>query len=486
MSFFKKSQLEKIQQASVSLDKRFTVFLVDDEPANLEVMSNILSPYYEIISAANGQEALDKLTQFEEPEKLACIVSDQRMPKMTGVELFKEIKGLLPDTPRTIVTGYIDLDAIVDSVNTANIYKFIIKPFDFKDFLQTIHAAVESFEMKLKLKSYQTDLEQEVEARTQEIGEVNQSLIESISQLEETYADVLTLNKLADILQNTDNEHQALTDTARLCYQIFPLSHGAIFLFDKADSLIKKAHWGSNESIWPKELNDEALLLDAPGISVPLTHQSRILGFIVVNNTETHHHSLDFKKPMLDSLSRQLSSGLANIQLRQDLIQQAIIDPLTQVYNRQHMSDAIDKELARAERDKSSIAFIMIDVDHFKPINDTFGHGVGDIVLAEIADRLKRNCRLGDTICRYGGEEFIVILPKANLEQAMRKGEELRACVANDKIIKGIKAPLAVSISLGISTYPNNGRTKEVLLSAADKALYLAKDSGRNTLIAAS
>jgi diguanylate cyclase (GGDEF)-like protein len=165
-----------------------------------------------------------------------------------------------------------------------------------------------------------------------------------------------------------------------------------------------------------------------------------------------------------------------------ELQEQAIRDALTGLYNRRYLDETLDRELARAMREHQPIAFVMLDIDHFKNINDSFGHKEGDVVLQKLATLLLSYTRVGDIVCRYGGEEFLVVLPDVTAEIAFQVAERWR------KSFKGLTMPAEQSeanatLSCGISEYPLHGETKEELISTADKALYHAKQSGRNRVI---
>lgn len=138
----KLSQVEAQESAAAASQ---TVMIVDDKSANLSVMAAILRPHFRVLEANDGQEALTMIKSLEDPHSVACIISDHRMPRMTGVELFEQVQPLLPDAVRVIVTGYIDVDAVVDAINKAEVFKFIVKPFDAKEFLATVKLAVEKF-----------------------------------------------------------------------------------------------------------------------------------------------------------------------------------------------------------------------------------------------------------------------------------------------------------------------------------------------------
>ena len=145
------------------------------------------------------------------------------------------------------------------------------------------------------------------------------------------------------------------------------------------------------------------------------------------------------------------------------------------LYNRRFLSDYLPRELIRAERHGSSVALVMLDLDRFKQVNDTRGHAVGDAVLAQVAALLKRQIRGSDVACRYGGEEFALVLPEATPEDARHRGEEIRVAIGREQY-----EPSGVTASFGIALFPRDAFDADSLIRAADAALYEAKQSGRN------
>ncbi|HEY7674974.1 MAG TPA: diguanylate cyclase [Burkholderiales bacterium] len=159
----------------------------------------------------------------------------------------------------------------------------------------------------------------------------------------------------------------------------------------------------------------------------------------------------------------------------QDLKEEAIRDPLTGLYNRRFLKDYLGRELIRAKRNRAFVALIMLDLDHFKRVNDTAGHQVGDRVLAQTATLLKDHIRGSDIVCRYGGEEFVLVLPNTALENARARGEEICSAIRGEcNRLNGVTA------SLGVALYPDHGGSAEALMRAADRALYEAKRAGRD------
>lgn len=181
----------------------------------------------------------------------------------------------------------------------------------------------------------------------------------------------------------------------------------------------------------------------------------------------------------MDRLQTQLIEiGTLQSQLRE----QAIRDALTNVFNRRYLEETLERELARAERESYPLCLIMMDLDYFKVVNDTYGHEAGDVVLKVLAETVTRQSRHGDFVCRYGGEEFVLVMPNIGIETARQRAGELHQTINSLNISYGA-FNLTTTISMGIAAYPDHGKTKEEILRAADRAMYIAKNTGRNRVV---
>ncbi|TMH35798.1 MAG: GGDEF domain-containing protein [Betaproteobacteria bacterium] len=172
--------------------------------------------------------------------------------------------------------------------------------------------------------------------------------------------------------------------------------------------------------------------------------------------------------------------------LREKLREQAMRDKLTGLYNRHYVEEWFGLELRRAQRHGRPLAAIMLDIDHFKRFNDSFGHEAGDLVLRELAGVLRRFARESDVACRYGGEEFLVLLPECPFDAALPRAERLREEIAKLELRYDDQPLGPVTVSLGVAAFPDHAKESEQLLRCADEALYLAKQSGRNRVVAHS
>jgi diguanylate cyclase (GGDEF)-like protein len=198
---------------------------------------------------------------------------------------------------------------------------------------------------------------------------------------------------------------------------------------------------------------------------------------------EQEHERLDWLAVMM---GRHVTMTLANLHLREQLYNQSIRDPLTNLFNRRYMNETLEREIRKAGRHQQPVGVVMLDVDHFKEFNDAYGHDAGDVVLQKVAVFLQHYIRAEDIACRYGGEEFTLILPGASVENTYKRAEELRYGLETLQVFYDGQPLGNITISAGIACFPDHGNSVASLLGMADHALYEAKRSGRNRVLIAS
>lgn len=221
-----------------------------------------------------------------------------------------------------------------------------------------------------------------------------------------------------------------------------------------------------------KIYGDPPLTLEV--VITPLYNNEKINGRVVLayDITKRKQLELDLKAKIIEIDS-----------LRVQLQDQAIRDSLTGVFNRRFLAEALEREIAKANREDMPISIVMMDVDHFKSFNDTYGHKCGDAVLRDLAGFLTKNSRHGDIVCRYGGEEFVILMPEASFQNAFDRAQSWQQAYASKTIEYEDKA-LKVTFSAGVASYPQHGPNGETILHAADHALYESKSNGRNRVTA--
>ncbi|MDB5714421.1 MAG: hypothetical protein JWO15_1818 [Sphingomonadales bacterium] len=217
-------------------------------------------------------------------------------------------------------------------------------------------------------------------------------------------------------------------------------------------------------------------------LEIPMMARGEVYGLLSVQAAgESARDRLSAVTPVANAVAEGMSLALSNIALREKLRTQALRDPLTGLYNRRYMEDVLERYANLSERSGSPLSVVMIDLDHFKRLNDEHGHALGDAVLREVAGTLMGSIRPSDVACRYGGEELMILLPDCSQDDAQAKAEIMRARIESLSENHGF----SVTASFGVATMPESTERSSDLLTHADAALYQAKQTGRNRVLAA-
>jgi diguanylate cyclase (GGDEF)-like protein len=329
------------------------------------------------------------------------------------------------------------------------------------------------------------------------------------------------LNDMGDLLQCCGNTEEAFGVVAQSARKVLSVStSGALFVFKTdRDALQAVASWGPpvasepgfspgecwalrrGQAYWSEHPREGVICahlknpVAASYLCVPVMARGETLGIVHVQynrsesakGTEAFESLQQSQQRLAVAVSGQVGLSLASLQLRETLREQSIRDPLTGLFNRRFMQESLDRELLRAARKQRPLAVVFVDLDHFKLFNDTFGHDAGDEVLRSISEVLRTHYRGDDVVCRYGGEEFAIILPESTASEAAKRTEDLRDRVKKLKILHNGKALNTMSISAGVAAYPEHAAEGAELLRRADSGLYLSKFEGRDRVtIAAS
>jgi diguanylate cyclase (GGDEF)-like protein/PAS domain S-box-containing protein len=361
------------------------------------------------------------------------------------------------------------------------------------------------------------DITEKRQAETK-LQEANQKLALWVSELEERTADMKLLSEMGEQLQSCQNTNEACMISVQFIQKIYPASHGALYLINPSKDLAEAVEmWGEPAytekmflplNCWAVRRSRMHLVdrehpglrcahIDGPAdgqyLCLPMMTQGEMLGVLHLNNISAEGEQKDpypesysdQKLQLLMSVAEHIVLALSNLKLRETLRQQSIRDVLTGVFNRRYMEETMIREIHRAQRESKPIGVIMLDIDHFKIFNDLSGHDGGDALLRELGVLLNKNTRGGDIACRFGGEEFVVVLIGADLENTRIRAEGLRMGV-KDLLVYHLGKPLGkCTISLGVAAYPEHGDNYEALLKSADSALYRAKNEGRDRVIVA-
>ncbi len=288
------------------------------------------------------------------------------------------------------------------------------------------------------------------------------------ARLEERGRELDLLNRVGEMLQACVTEEEAYTVVSRFVGQFFRDDVGAVFVTSASRNLVEaKAAW---------------VTVPTPDWAIFKPEDCWALRRGRMHLVES---GLETKQRLALNMADQLGLAVANLKLRETLRNQSIRDPLTGLYNRRYLEATLERELHRVARSGGTLGVIVIDLDHFKQFNDTFGHEVGDLLLRELGRLLRSSVRGGDVPCRYGGEEFVLVLPEASASAALERAERLREAVKQLHLTHRSQSIGSVTLSAGVAAFPEHGQTGELLLQAADSALYGAKAEGRDRVLIA-
>jgi len=327
-----------------------------------------------------------------------------------------------------------------------------------------------------------------------------------IKQLEQRTVIDAQLSQMTSLLHACFASEEASSIISHFARQFFPNHTGALYVFRSSRNLLEvTATWGEDEGnelkftpqqCWALRQGQMYTVLDPqcsircphvhharPYTCLPMMAHGEVLALLEVSaNAGTMSDEIvsEARHGLLQVFTERVALALSNLKLRDTLRQQSIRDALTGLFNRRYLEEALSIEIERAKRNNEPFSIIMLDLDHFKHFNDTHGHDAGDAVLQVLGSFLQRHVRGGDIACRYGGEEFTLILPGASLETARQRAEQLCEGVRMLHVDLRGQALGPLTLSAGIATFPDHGERAEIVLQAADAALYQAKRDGRD------
>ena len=220
-------------------------------------------------------------------------------------------------------------------------------------------------------------------------------------------------------------------------------------------------------------------------ICVPLKSKNRTLGVIELINTDTKESFSESDLPILTTIADYVAIAIENALYFETINELIITDDLTSLYNSRHFSELIDYEIERAKRYNNKLSLVFFDIDYFKKVNDTHGHLVGSRILSEIGALVKKSTRRSNLAARYGGDEFVILLPSTDKAGAIKMANDLLDIIRNNKFKADDDTPINLTASFGVATYPTDADDKPELVRLADMAMYSVKESGRNGVAAA-
>lgn len=371
-------------------------------------------------------------------------------------------------------------------------------------------------------KHNQQILEEQIRDRTEELADANTRLQEEmfekdvarrrLDEQNEKMMDELTerskratmLAKMGELLQSCVSKDEVFAAALGYAPKIFPSSRGALALLDSGRSLAEVVgSWHDcimpvtvfeSSECWALRTGQPHLVVAGDStarcahagdvkntyLCLPVIAQGQAFGILHFQATDGAPVLADSELSLKTTFAGQVGLSVANIRLREALHAQSIRDALTGLFNRRYLGEMLERETRRAVRAEHGLGVLMLDLDHFKKFNDTYGHDAGDTVLRETASFLTKSVRAEDFVCRFGGEEFVVVLPMADLKASRARAEHICSKLRELTVLHQGQSVGKLTVSVGVAELPSHGTIPKQLLEAADAALYRAKREGRD------
>jgi diguanylate cyclase (GGDEF)-like protein/putative nucleotidyltransferase with HDIG domain len=485
--------------------------------------SRILQSHYRVFECDSQERSLQILAE----NKVDLVIVDSDLPETSGFAFAKVIKDspdykhipiiiVTPDTNPTYRVEALNVgadDSLSDACFDTEILaraqsslrhrktekELAVQLQLLEDYAQRLEKAHEKLSQDKQTQMQRNALLEQLR-RESDIGRNQDSLLhrisntirrsftikENLSEMLEELSGYFALDGCFAVMPSLEEPE----DTIRLeyitddCYRVIE--------FNKDLQLLEayREHWHNDQALIANDVvNDRRLdilretFLAPYNLSslfvIPVTYSDSLLGLLVGFKGANHASWNRQNETFMKSVADQVASGVTNARLYARVQRQAVTDGLTTLFNHRTGQEKLTEQMRMAERYQRHLSVVMVDVDFFKKINDNYGHPVGDTVLKAVAKLIKNNCRDVDIPIRYGGEEFMVVLPEVNTEGAHVVAERIRRSLAQE-VIMHENISLSVTASIGISTFPDDAGEQKQLLALADKALYLSKRLGRN------
>jgi|SRR5579884_1693339 len=433
-------------------------------------------PAVQITTVENGPACLELLRR----DRFHAVILDYSLPMMNGIEVLSQIQTGGYTVPVIMVTGQGDEMIAVEAMKRGA-YDYIIKNQNYHQVLPSVtFTVIDQYNMKRRLEkaSYRTHRLYEISlslATERKIAVLMETLVKGAKELIEAEAALLFL------LQSTEGEPLQMAfsgiEFEKGIPEKIPLSEIGLFglAFQERQPILIE-----NPAEHPlKEKTPAIQPIPRQILSLPLARDSGVMGILSVINKEEGGFSSEDQDTLM-TLCVNAAVAIDNARFLEETQRRAVTDSLTGLYNHREFQRRLNEEVDRASRYGKEFSIMMVDIDHFKIFNDTYGHPVGDAILKEIVRVIQRCIRNVDFPARYGGEEFTIILPETIGEYAIKVAERIRRTISETAFTTPSGHQAHLSVSIGIASFPLDGSRREELIIAADQALYFAKRDGRN------
>lgn len=463
------------------MNQEKTLFIIDDEVSLLLVLREYLGQHGLKVYTYEAIPDLENELKEKEPH---AVLLDILMPRVSGIDILKKIKQINQKIPVIMMTGFADGKKRIESLRNGA-YSLLTKPFNnMEELYHTINNAMNHYIESVRTEELSVEIEERY--RREKMNIIELDFLKNLQHMIGETEDPGTVLKNASMLLNNflSFEYFAvlLLQKDEINIQVYPNLEGNKELLNSiASALLRKMPYSEKDQrkkvVIQGVVREDDLIDDKK-------RESTISGLSTVNKLYGYSglfRGLPFdvqEELIFGKFCSHISLTLEKIRLFDEIKMFSIHDGLTGVFNHAYAIKEMDSEIEKTKRYEVAFSLILLDVDNFKEVNDTYGHLAGDFVLKNVAFLIEKNLRTIDIIGRYGGDEFIIILPQIDLKNAYIAGERLRQAVESETFsFNG--SVIQLTISLGIATY-QDGNSAQDLIKAADDNLYRAKKEGKN------
>lgn len=459
--------------------KIVNLLLVEDNPDQTELTLRVFQkkePAVQITAVADGLAALEMLSRSH----FDAMILDYSLPRMHGLEVLGRIQERGYTVPVIMVTGQGDETIAVEAMKKGA-YDYIIKTRNYQEMLpQLVQKVAEKHRLQSRLEQatlrarrlYEVSL---AVTKERKIGVLAETLVQSARQLMQTEGAVLFL-----IDTESTEISSVMAAGIELDPRLFlgPVASIGLFGLAYTEGRAVTIETPEEHPLWKATPTHRPLLRHL--LTVPMVWQGKVGGILGVVNKQDEAVFSPEDSDTLSTLAVHAAVAVDNARFLEDVEKQAVTDSLTGLYNHREFQKRLTEETERGLRYGKEFSLLMLDIDHFKNVNDTHGHPVGDAILKEVVTLIRKCVRNVDICARYGGEEFTVILPETGGEQAKIVAERIRKSMDDGSFVVTSGHPVHITVSVGVASFPRDANSRERLITVTDEALYFAKEGGRN------
>jgi two-component system cell cycle response regulator len=453
------------------------ILLIEDDPDVLGLVQQLLvESGFHVVAADTGERGL----KFFDPLQIDLVILDAMLPGLSGWEVCQRLKSqpVRPYVPIMMLTARAALHDRVRGLE-AGADDYLTKPFDIDEFLAHVRAMLRIRSAEYRLWEHAQDLELLNAVATSVNGSLNVSETASLALTRLASATSASIGGIW--LADDGGSAFRLVASVGL---LTPATRDIIHL--QRPHVIASRVLAEEEPLRLVAERDASLFgphlpPDGAVVYLPLASKGTPIGMLALGSERPDAFPPAMLR-LLATLSVTIAVAFDNARLYAQTRQVADTDGVTGIYNHRYMQEVIESEISRSMRSGQSFAILMIDLDRFKSYNDSFGHPAGDLLLHDLSRMLTGACRRTDSVGRYGGDEFIIMLPETSRQQAEVLAERIQSAYA-DLATDRDYDHVGVSLSIGIAIYPEDGHSRKELITAADRAMYRAKNQGGGQVV---